>query len=622
MAKKLTRGRTVAIATVLAIVLFMALNTIVGQLFPAQRVDLTASRLYSLSDGTRQVLSRLDDQLRFRFFVSDNLVQVAPTLSAYAARVRETLEAYARMSDGKITLEVIQPKPFSDDEDLAVGQGINQISVSNGPPLFFGMAATNSTSGRGAIPVFAPEREAYLEYDLTRLVAELGQRGKPRVALIDGLGLGANPMTRQPAQQVLDQMRQFFEIDTRYGDVDSLDANTRVLMVVHPQGLSARTRFTIDQWVLGGGATLIFVDPHAETQPGMQPGMPAPDPRSDLPQLFKAWGIGFDASKAVGDRNYALGTRRQVGGRELEVPNLPWIALRGPALANDDVVLSELSTILMTTAGALTSTREGVTLRPLLVASPDAGLLEAAQAGNPNADPRLLAANLEPSKQPLVLAARVEGTLQSAFPDGRPEGAAGDGTPLRQSKGATNLMIFGDADMLMDRNWIQQRQVLGQQIAQAFANNGDLVLNAIEQVAGGAVLAGLRGRGVFWRPFDRIEALQAEAQQKFLAKENELTQRLKQTEQRLRTASQEAGETAGGPELLSGERQQAVQRFRADLLATRAELREVQFNLNRDVDDLKRWISALNVAIWPLVVGIVVLMIALRRPRRDLPQRA
>ncbi|MEZ5659641.1 MAG: GldG family protein [Burkholderiaceae bacterium] len=621
MAKKLSNGRIVTLASILAIVLFMALNSIVGQLFPGQRLDLTASRLYSLSDGTRQVLSRLDDQLRFRLFISENLVQIAPTLSAYASRVRETLEAYARMSNGKITLEVVHPKPFSDEEDLAVGMGINQISVSDGAPLFFGMAASNSTDGRGAIPVFAPEREAYLEYDLTRLVAELGQRGKPRVALIDGLGIGANPMTRQPAQQIREQMGQFFDIDSRYGNVDSFHPDTRVVMVVHPQNLPERTQFAIDQWVLAGGATLIFVDPNAETQPGPQPGMPAPDPRSDLPRLFKAWGIGFDSGQAVGDRNYALAARRRVGGRELEVPNLPWLALRGDALASGDVVLSELSTILVTTAGALTSTREDVILKPLLSASGQAGLLEAAKAGDPEADPRILATEFKPLEKAPVLAARVEGRLQSAFPDGRPEGASGDAKILKASEGALNLMIFADADMLMDRNWIQRRQLLGQEIAQAFANNGDMVLNALEQVAGGAVLAGLRGRGVFWRPFDRIEALQAEAQQKFLAKENELMERLKQTEQRLRSASQEAGD-AKGSELISGERQQAVKRFRADLLATRAQLREVQFNLNRDVDKLKRWISALNIAVWPLIVGVVVLLITLRRPRRELPRRS
>lgn len=608
-----------AIASVLAIVLFLALNSIVAQLFPSQRADLTESRLFTLSDGTRDVLRDLDDELRFRLFISDDLVEKAPQLAAYATRVRETLEAYAGLSGGKIRLETIHPQPFSDAEDLAVGLGINQISVGGSEPLFFGMAATNSTDGRGAIPVFAPEREAYLEYDLTRLVAELGQRGKPVVALFDGLGMGASPMTGQPAQQLLEQMRQFFDVKQVYGEIDALPGKTRVLMVVHPQGLAERTRFTIDQWVLGGGATLIFVDPHAETQTGPQPGMPAPNPRSDLPRLFEAWGVGFDAAKAVGDRNYALATRRRLGGRDLELPNLPWMALRGPALAADDVVLSELSTVLVTTAGALRSTRDGVTLRPLLTASEQAGLLEAAQAGDPNADPRVLAMGMSKVDGPPIVAARVEGTLQSAFPDGAPAGAAREGEVLKASARAPNLMIFADADMVMDRNWIQRRQILGQVVAQAFANNGDLVLNAIEQMAGGAVLAGLRGRGVFWRPFDRIESLQNQAQERFLAKERELMDRMQQTEQRLRSASQEAGE---GSELLSGERQQAVQRFRADLLATRAELREVQFNLHRDVDQLKRWVVALNVGVWPLLVGIVVLAFAIRRPRRPLPRAA
>ncbi|MEZ5741673.1 MAG: GldG family protein [Burkholderiaceae bacterium] len=323
----LDRNRRTLIGTVLAIVLFLALNSLVADLWRSKRLDLTEARLFTLSEGTRTVLAGLDEPIRLRLFISQDLVERAPQLAAYAARVQEMLQAYARMSENKLLLEIVHPQPFSDDEDQAVGLGVNQITVGGSQPIFFGLAATNSTDGKGAIPVFSPERETHLEYDLTRLVAELGQRGKGRLVLYDGIGLAGNPMARAPAQQVLQQMRQFFEITTIYGDVDELPADARVLMIVHPQQLSARTRFTIDQWVMNGGATLVFVDPHAETQLGPQPGVPAQDPASDLPELFKAWGIGFDVTRAVGDPVYALRSQRMIGRREIEVSTYPWLAL-------------------------------------------------------------------------------------------------------------------------------------------------------------------------------------------------------------------------------------------------------------------------------------------------------
>ncbi|MEZ5741674.1 MAG: hypothetical protein R3E68_21090 [Burkholderiaceae bacterium] len=280
--------------------------------------------------------------------------------------------------------------------------------------------------------------------------------------------------------------------------------------------------------------------------------------------------------------------------------------------------MSDLSTILLTTAGALSATRDEVRLRPLLTASAQAGLLDAAEAGRIDADPRAMLGRLEPPPGPPVLAARVEGELISAFAGGAPDGAPAAAAVQARSVAPPNLVVFADDDLLMDRNWIQMRQVMGQPMPQAFANNGDLVLNTVEQMAGGAVLAGLRGRGVFWRPLERIAALEREAQARFLEKERELTVRLQETEAKLRSANLQAGE---GSELLSSERARSIENFRATLLSTRAELRDVQFRLRHDVDQLKTWITALNVGVWPVLVGAVLLLISLRSRRREVPVR-
>jgi gliding motility-associatede transport system auxiliary component len=645
--KALTAGRVALIAAALGAVIFVCANVISAQVFRNTRIDLTRQHIYSLSQGTRSLLAGLDDPVRFRLFLSQGLLKQAPQISAFAGRVRSLLDSYVAAARGNIILEVVDPKPFSEEEDRAVAFGLDSINGAGNERLFFGLAATNSTTGRGSIGMFTPDREAFLEYDLTRLVSEIGRHGKPVVALYDGIGLGGSPMMRQPEQQTLAQMKQFFDVKTVAGDFDKVPDDTRVLMVVHPQHLGEKALFTIDQWVMAGKPTLIFVDPVAENQTGPR-GMPLPDKSSDLEPLFKAWGVKFDVKRAVGDPDYAIQAARNVGGRRVVMHNLPWLELRGDALAHDEAMLAQLSAVVMTTAGAFETTKDGVALRPLLQASTDAGTLDAAVAGDPAGDPGRLQASLTPAPKRPVLAARLTGTLDSAFPDGlkkkddakkdeakdgdKPDDAAGDEPKKEEAKNddakpaeaikmsvkPANVILVGDADMLMDRNWIRTRELLGQQIPEAWAHNGDFIINAIEQMAGGAALADLRGRGVSSRPFERIQKMQAVAEAQFSAEEQKLTTQLKDTEQKLR----QLPKAEGGNDVLTSEQAKTIADFRGQVLKIRAQLRDVQFKLNRDVDSLKNWVTALNVGAVPVTVGVFALALGLIRPRRPVPRKS
>jgi ABC-type uncharacterized transport system involved in gliding motility auxiliary subunit len=392
-------------------------------------------------------------------------------------------------------------------------------------------------------------------------------------------------------------------------------------MVVHPQHLDDATRYEIDQWVLAGKPTMVFVDPFAENQMGPG-GQPMPDASSTLEPLFKAWGVTFDPTKVVGDSTYALQTQRNVGGRAVVTQNLPWLALRSNALAKDEAILAQLSAIVMTDAGSFGTAKDGIALRPLITASDNAVLIEAAVAADRTGDPRRMLSGLKRVDKPPVLAARLSGTLDSAYPDGppaakdQPADPAPKGETLKRSTKPINVILVGDADLLMDRNWIQQQSLLGQQVAQAFANNGDFVINAVEQMAGGAALSDLRGRGISWRPFELIQQMEAEADQRYRAKEQQLTQQLKDTEQKLAELPRAP---EGSVDVLTPEQVKAIDGFRGQLLTIRSELRDVQFALRRNVDDLKNWITAVNVGVVPLVVAIIALLFAMRRPRRPVP---
>lgn len=616
-------GKMTILGVVFAAIIFGCVNMLSAQWFRSARIDLTQQKLYSLSNGTKQLLTSIDEPIRMRFFLSGQLTREAPQLAAFAQRVRTMLEAYVAASNGRVVLEIIDPRPFSEDEDRAVALGVSQYRASTGDRVFFGLAATNSTDGKATIPAFSPEREAFLEYDLTRMVAELGRRGKPVVALFDGLGLAGNPQMRQPPQQTLLQMQQFFDVQQLGGDVENLPANTRVVMVVHPQGLSDKTLYTIDQWAVNGGATLIFVDPWAENQMGPM-GRPMPDASSNLEKLFKAWGVDYDPSRAVADVNYAFKAERMINDRPVTMINLPWMALRGAALRKEEAILAQLQALVLTTAGAFSTSKAGMAIRPLITGSPDGGTIEAARVRDRNADLRELVPLIKKDGGPPIIAGRLTGKLESAFSE-KPADSKFEGAHKPKGEAEANIILVGDADMLMDRNWVQRREILGAQVAQAFANNGDFVINAIEQMAGGPALTDLRGRGVSWRPFETIQKMETEASAKHSAKEQQLTQRLREAEERLtqlsRSSGDKPGAKPGGTDVLTPEQIATIDKFRADVLATREELRQVQFALRSDVDRLKSWITGINVAGVPLAVGFVALLFALRRPRREAPRK-
>lgn len=613
--RSLTSRHILALTALCGFVLFACINNLSITWLSNARIDLTAQHLYSLAQGTRSTLDQVNEPLRFRLFQSSGLTREAPQFVSFAQRVRALLETYAAQSHGRITLEIIDPKPYSEDEDRAVAFGLTPLAASNGDQMFFGLAATNSTTGRAIIPAFSPDREAFLEYDITRLVSELGRRGKAIVSVIDGLGLAGNPQTGQREQQIITQMKQFFTVNFLELQTLSVPDDTKVLMIVHPQNLPAALLYSIDQYVLKGGATLVFVDPYAENQIDPRGG-PVANPSSTLEPLFKAWGVAFDTSRAVADPIYALETTRNVDGRAVSAQNLPWLALREGAFAKNEAIVAQLSAIVMTTAGAFTTIKDNVSLRALISPSIRAGTIDSSLSSERGGDPRRFLNSFKPNTASSAIAARLDGTLATAF-DSVPEGVDAK-TRIKTSSQKPNVILVGDADMLMDRNWVQMRNVMGSPVARSFANNGDFVINAIENMVGGVALADLRGRGVSWHPFDRIQAMEAEADRLYRAKEQELTKQLKETQDKLATLPREPQNST---DMLTPEQAKTIEKFRGQLFAIRAQLRDVQYALRSNVDDLKAWVIALNMALIPLLCSAIALIFALRRPRMAAPTK-
>ena len=347
---------------VLAIVCFVALNSWGSLTLRRERLDFTANGQFTLAEGTKRLLGKVREPVTLRLYVSKAVRDANPYLATYADRVHDLLRTYAAQSNGKITVQYIDPEPFSPEEDRAVGFGLQPVSLGSSDDMsgYFGIAGTNSTDDVDVVPVLSPDREAFLDYDLTRLVYNLANPDKPVAAVISSLPLNGDPANQDKPWAVTDQLRQFFSLRYLGGDVARLDPDVKVLLLVQPQKLSEKTRYAVDNFVLRGGKAMVFVDPHSEAQAlrsGAQPGAPQ-DTGSDLPGLFAAWGLEMVEDKVVGDQAAARQVSYPAGGRDQVVDYVAWLSLDKSNMAQDEVITSELGRINVATAGILRP-REG-----------------------------------------------------------------------------------------------------------------------------------------------------------------------------------------------------------------------------------------------------------------------
>lgn len=641
---------------VLAVAVFLALNVFANQALTRVRLDLTEHRLFTLSEGTRNVLGNLAEPVTLRLYVSRSLATRLPSVSGYVARVRNLLEEYEHAAGGKLILTVIDPEPFSEEEDRAVAYGLTGIPLLDGESTFyFGLAGTNTLDDQEVIPRFSPEREEFLEYDLTKMIHTLGQAARPVIGLLstlplDGQSRQAMMMGRPPQPWlILERIEELFEVRHLAADgLDRVEEDVDVLMVVHPKGLSGRARYAIDQFVLGGGRALVFVDPNAEgdMEAGI-PGLPPIPGKSEFGDLLAAWGLELDTARTVGDLQIGADVQARVGEKVTTIRYPPWINVPAPLLDRDDVVTAQLGNLTFGTAGALVPLPDaGVTVTPLAATTPGgAGLIDTNLVG-PMADLQQLLRDFRPDGKQHLLAVRVGGTAKSAFPDGAPpaaeeEGApdeagedAGAGTgsadaagtasgpeesgpaaaapPPHLGEGEVNLIVVGDTDLMQDQFWVQQQDLFGQRLAIPISANASFVINALDNLTGSGDLIGIRSRGRFLRPFTVVNRLRQEAELRYRDKEKELLDRLEETEARL--TELRTGE--GGEVILTQDQQDAIIEFTSERLRIRRELRDVRHSLRQNIETLETTLKFINIGLVPIIIAIGGLLAGVHRMRR------
>ena len=641
-----------------AIALILLLSVLVVSFLPSLRIDLTEDRLYSLSDGTRNILASLNQPVELMFFYSDSATEDVPQLRTYGNRVQELLREIVIASEGNLRLSVVDPEPFSEEEDLATQFGVRAVPVTQGGEgVYFGLVAAQDEEGvpealrvTETMPLIRPDQEEFLEYEFMKIITQVTNPESTIIGLITQLDIdgGFDPMTGQGTQQwmIMDLIRQLYEVRRVDLTSDSIEEDIDILMIVHPEGLSDRFLYAVDQYVLQGGDALVFLDPNADSMVGRSPQgnlIPA-GMSSELPGLLEAWGIEFDNTKVLADNELAL--RVMMGQGQRPMPHLGMLGVQGNFLAQDDVITNRLETINLSSAGAISQLdNTNTTFEPLIVSSSDSMLMDRSFVESVT-DPTLLFDEFESEDRSFVIAARVSGLIETAFPDGQPtiaeteeesssdeeEGDEEAFEPdaldnvdevseeigvehISASTEPSNILVFADSDILSDRLWVQVTQFFGQRIPQPFANNGDLIINSMDNLSGGADLSSIRSRGRYSRPFTKVLTLQREADDRLRQEEGELLGRVAETEASLAELStDEDGNPIGE---LTTEIQTEIDRFNAELIDTRRRLREVRFQLTEDIEQLGSNLKAANTALVPMLLTLFFLGRYYFRSRRS-----
>lgn len=622
-----------SVGVIILLVIAIALNLIFSRV--STRVDLTADRIYTLSEGTRAVLGKLDTPVQLRFYFSQGASDLDVGLRTYAQRVEDLLNEYRIYSKGRIEVKKLDPKPDSDAEDSATLDGIEgQMAQLGGDKIYFGIAIS-CLDAKAAIPFISPQRERLLEYDLTRAISQVAKPVKPNLGIMSGLPVFGemNPMMmmrgggRQEPWIFVSELKADFNVKEVPVSTDKIDDDINLLLVVYPKGISEAAQYAIDQFVLRGGKLVAFLDPLSVFDSGNNPGNPlqaAAGSGASMDKLLKAWGLEFDINKVVSDKQFLTELQDPRTGRPQ--PNPSFLSLSQAAMDTNDVATTQLGRILLPFAGHFTgSPVEGLKQSVLFHSSKDSQLTDKMMAQFGATE------EFKPSGTEHKLGVRLTGKFKTAFPDGKPgadakeedkkegdEKKADAAGHLKESKDEGIVVLIGDADMLHQNFFARVQEIFGQRIMMPFAANLTFVQNLVEQMGGDKDLIGIRSRATLSRPFTRVREMQAKAELSYESKIRQLEKDLSDAQQRLNDLQRAKGE--GQQAILSEEQKQEILQFQRKRAEVNKELKEVRKNLRRDVDSLETTAKWTNILAMPLAVSLAGIVIATFKRKRTAAQ--
>lgn len=606
------------------------------------RLDGTADKLYTLSDGTVQTLQKLDKNVSIRFYYSKDVAQMPVGLKSYASRVEDLLKEYRRHAGKRVQITKLNPKPDSDAEDSAnidgvAGQSTDMFGADD--RIYLGLAITCAGKTQ-AIPFLSPEREMLLEYDLTRAIISVTNPKKSKVGVLSAMkvfGGVDNPMMMmqgqggmKPAWFIVSELKKEYDVVDVSLDATEIASDVDVMLVLHPKDISDTAMFALDQFLLRGGRLIAFLDPlcMADMQDQQQMQMQyTPPPSSTIAPLLKAWGISFDVDQVIADRANATAIRRSAQGGAEQMPTV--LSLTKDNVSADDPVTAQLSSIMVLNAGMFTGDpAEGLAKTTLLRSSDDSQMIEKFMAQRSGED---MLKEFRSDEKAKDIAIRLTGTFKTAYPDGPPPPApkTGDTEPaapptapeggwLQASARPGAVVLVADADILYDAFCVRQNSIFGQTFVQPINHNLALAQNLVENMAGDSALFAIRSRGGTARPFTRVRAMEIAAAERYQAQINKLEAEVQDIQREINDLQRKRN--PGEKDLLSSEQREILAKFRRKEAEAKKSLKEVRKQLRQDIDGLESNIMLANIALMPALVILGGITLALIKRKRSVRQ--
>ena len=591
----------------------------------AVRADLTDGRIYTLSEGTKKILAKLDAPVKVRLYISQGDNAMPVQLKSFAQRVDDLLREFKAVAGSNLVIEKYNPKPDSDEEDSAQLDGIEPQTLTTGEQFHLGLTVSR-LDRKQAIPAINPQRERLLEYDLIRAIARVANAERPVLGVMSALpimGAPFNMMSRQPPTEawvLAGELKRDFDLKTVSLDSDAIDPAIKTLLLIHPRDISERTEYALDQFVLRGGKLIAFVDPHMyfDQQPNpMMPMAQGQAGQSSLPRLFKAWGVNMEGGKVLADVTYASGAGQRA------TPTI--LTLNRTAMNRDDIATSQIDTLLLAFTGAFDiKPAAGLKVSELLKSSQTNMFVDSIVA---SLSGDIALKGFVSSNQSRPLAVRIAGRFKTAFPEGAPAASApgADGKdaakaaagPAQIKDGAADnsVVLVADADMLADGAAVEIQNIFGQRVV--VPSNGNLAFaqGLVEQATAGDDLSTLRSRTSSFRPLTVVRQMETEAQKQYFGKIKAMEDDVQQTTEKMQKLQKPTGD-AKSAQILTAEQQGELDRFKKRLLETRRELKVLRKDLRQDAEALQFWTKVANIAVVPALVALFGIGLALIRQRR------
>lgn len=630
-----------SLAVGLLVVGLIAFSVIAAKL-PGQ-FDWTDGNYYTLSETSRELVRNLEEPVTIEYFFSRSVEQLPVAIKNYGTLVEDLLRQYVDASNGMVRLKVIDPKPDTEEEEAAIRSGIRGQPTATGQNIFFGLAVTSADQTE-VIPVFTPERESYLEYDISQLIYRVRLLEKPVLGVISQLPLfGSSPSPMVPGMPpspgsdpwlFLSQLETTFEIRELGGE--TLPDDLAALALIHPGELSPELQYAIDQFLLEGKPVFAAVDPSSYMQrmnrSRQQMMMGGGGHSSDLSGLLEQWGIEYDASKVVGDAN--LATRISAGGPAVRYPY--WLTVR--EFAGDSPLTAQLDEVWLLEPGAFTLAEGSeLTLNPLIRTTENSGTTDAAMLAFQQ--PQAIAENFESDNRQRTIAGLVTGRFETAFPGGPPDEEAADEETTGEDdtegeegespesededdaaeesglqEGQGTLLLIADSDWLSDPLSVRRVNFLGSTAVAPLNDNINLALNLLDSLAGNEALLTLRGKGEIRRPFTRIQEMEREAQEAYQREIEAVEAKLAEVRNQLSALRQGQQDNTI---VVSPEVMESIADYQAREAELRSELRRIRLALRQEINAEKLKLSIFNVFLLPIVVLAIGLTSFLRRARAN-----